>query len=866
MKIFFYTLFFALLPTVAYAEEVIVAAAAAALIATGVGIVVGTVALASAGTYLLTAFLTSVAIGLVQQSLTPKRRISTTDASQSAILVSGVSPVADHQIIYGQTKVGGVIVYKEATDNNKFLHIIVALAGHECEEITTVYLNDEALTLDGDGEVTAPDKYVGKVRINKHLGSATQVADSDLVDESEGKWTADHRLQGICYVYARLQFDADAFPNGEPNITAIIKGKKVYNPNTGATAWSDNAALCVRDYLTETYGLASDSEEIDDTLVITAANVCDEDVSLATGGTEKRYTTNGAISTGSQPSESIDALLRCMGGIMWYAQGKWRIRAAAYTTPSVVFDEDDLRSGVDIQTRHSRRDNFNIVKGTFRGAESNWQFSDFPEIRSTTFIEADGGQESAMDLQMGLTSSAATAQRIAKIALLTNREQLTVSASFGLRALQVQVGDVVKFTNTRAGFDEKPFQVINWGFGRSEGGDLIVNMTLRETSSAVYDWSAEETAFEANNTTLADPFDVPAIGLAITSEARIINEHLTNVIVATTTSDAPERIDNVEVQFKKSTDTDYISAGIGDLGKFEIIDVVDDDYDIRARGINTFGIKGDFSIVSNFGVENLADPPADVTDFSFNVGSSGILLEWEPVADLDLSFYRIRHSFVESGATFANAVTAINKVARPANSVLVPAQSGTYLIKAYDKSGNQSVNATSIVVRAEDLDIYGTTQRQTEHSTFTGTKTGCSVVDNRLRITDPSTAPTTATYDFSNYIDTGSVRVARCSTEIDNLRINDAATVTFDTLTGNFDSLGGNFDDLTGGSSFADTDVITFVSTTDDDPAGSPTWSAYKRFKSGDFSGRAFRFRVELQSTGDDVTPALSELAATVRY
>ena len=866
MKIFFYTLFFALLPTVAYAEEVIVAAAAAALIATGVGIVVGTVALASAGTYLLTAFLTSVAIGLVQQSLTPKRRISTTDASQSAILVSGVSPVADHQIIYGQTKVGGVIVYKEATDNNKFLHIIVALAGHECEEITTVYLNDEALTLDGDGEVTAPDKYVGKVRINKHLGSATQVADGDLVDESEGKWTADHRLQGICYVYARLQFDADAFPNGEPNITAIIKGKKVYNPNTGTTAWSDNAALCVRDYLTETYGLASDSEEIDDTLVITAANVCDEDVSLATGGTEKRYTTNGAISTGSQPSESIDALLRCMGGIMWYAQGKWRIRAAAYTTPSVVFDEDDLRSGVDIQTRHSRRDNFNIVKGTFRGAESNWQFSDFPEIRSTTFIEADGGQESAMDLQMGLTSSSATAQRIAKIALLTNREQLTVSASFGLRALQVQVGDVVKFTNTRAGFDEKPFQVINWGFGRSEGGDLIVNMTLRETSSAVYDWSAEETAFEANNTTLADPFDVPAIGLAITSEARIINEHLTNVIVATTTSDAPERIDNVEVQFKKSTDTDYISAGIGDLGKFEIIDVVDDDYDIRARGINTFGIKGDFSIVSNFGVENLADPPADVTDFSFNVGSSGILLEWEPVADLDLSFYRIRHSFLESGATFANAITAVNKVARPANSVIVPAQSGTYLIKAYDKSGNQSVNATSIVVRAEDLDIYGTTQRQTEHSTFTGTKTGCSVVDNRLRITDPSTAPTTATYDFSNYIDTGSVRVARCSTEIDNLRINDAATVTFDTLTGNFDSLGGNFDDLTGGSSFADTDVITFVSTTDDDPAGSPTWSAYKRFKSGDFSGRAFRFRVELQSTGDDVTPALSELAATVRY
>jgi len=812
-------------------------------------------------------FLASAALQFALNALSPKPRgVRQSEPSQSAILVSGVSPVADHQIIYGETKVGGVIVYKEATDNNKFLHIVVALAGHECEEIVTVYLNDEALTLDGDGEVTAPDKYVGKVRIKTHLGTATQAADADLINESDGLWTADHRLQGICYIYARLEFNADAFPNGEPNISAVVKGKKVYNPATDTTAWSDNSALIVRDYLAAAYGLASDSDEIDDTLIATAVGICDESVALAAGGTEKRYTTNGAITTGNKPSETLDALLRPMGGMLWYAQGKWRMKAAAYVTPTFTLTEDDLRSNVSIQTRHSRRDNFNIVRGKFRGSESNWQFSDFPEIRSTTFIEADGGQESAMDLELGLVSSSSAAQRIAKIALFQNREQLTLSATFGLRAFQLQVGDVVKFTNTRAGFDEKPFEVVNWSFSPNDNGDMLVNMTLRETSSAVYDWSAEETAFEANNTTLADPFDVPAIGLAVASEARIINEHLTNVIVATTTSDAPERIDNVEVQFKKSTDTDYISAGIGDLGKFEIIDVVDDSYDIRARGINTFGIKGDFSIVSNFGVENLADPPADVTDFSFNVGSSGILLEWEPVADLDLSFYRIRHSFLESGATFANAITAVNKVARPANSVIVPAQSGTYLIKAYDKSGNQSVNATSIVVRAEDLDIYGTTQRQTEHSTFTGTKTGCSVVDNRLRITDPSTAPTTATYDFSNYIDTGSVRVARCSTEIDNLRINDAATVTFDTLTGNFDSLGGNFDDLTGGSSFADTDVITFVSTTDDDPAGSPTWSAYKRFKSGDFSGRAFRFRVELQSTGDDVTPALSELAATVRY
>ena len=855
----------ALIPEAAYAmPPVIIGAAASAALSVGAAWIFSGTAITLAGFF--NAFALNVAIGLISQSLAPKPNAGGQQAGTSAILVSGLSPVADHQIIYGRTKVGGAVVYKEATDNNKFLHIVVAMAGHEVEEIETVYLNDEALTLDGDGEVTAPDKYVGFVRINKHLGSATQAADEDLVAESASKWTNDHRLQGVAYIYARLEFEADAFPNGEPNITAIIKGKKVYDPRSETTAWSSNAALCFRDYLASNYGLNSDADEIDDTKIITAANICDEDVSLAVGGTEKRYTTNGAISTGSKPADTIDSLLRPMGGMLWYSQGKWRVKAAAYITPTVTLDEDDLRSTLTINTRHSRRDNFNIVRGTFRGSESNWQFSDFPEIKSNTFIQVDNGQESAMDLELGMVSSAATAQRIGKIALYQNREQLTLSASFGLRAFQVQVGDVILFSNSRAGFVDKPFEVLSWAFGSDGNGALEVKMTLRETSAAVYSWATEESAFEANNTILADPFDVPAIGLTISSEARVINEHLTNVLIAEVTSASPERIDNIEVQFRKTGAATYSTGYTGDLGRVEILDVEDSDYDIRARAINTFGIKGEFTTRQGVTVQGLADPPADITGFIGSVTAGGLHLEWEPVPDLDLSFYRIRYSSQSTGATFANSTTAVDKVARPGNSVTVPPRAGTYMIKAYDKSGNASVNYTSLVISQNDLRVFANTLTQTEDPSFSGTKTGCSVISGDLRITSPGTAPTTATYDFSNYIDTGSVRVARAFMNIKTLRINDAASVTFDTLTGNFDSLAGNFDDLSGGSDFADTNVIQFISTTDDDPAGSPSWSDYRRFKSGDFSARAFRFRIQLESTGDDITPAVEELTAVVRY
>ena len=374
--------------------------------------------------------------------------------------VAGVSPVGDHAIIYGQTRVGGVVVFKEVTDNNKFLHSVIALAGHECQAVDTIFFNDEALTLDGNGNVTAPSKYVSKARIKIALGTDTQVADVDLINESAGKWTSDHRLQGVCYIYVRLEFDADAYPNGEPQISALVSGKKVFNPNTNSTAFSSNSALCLRDYLTSSYGLGAESSEIDDTKFIAAANICDENVNLSAGGTQKRYTTNGSFTTSSKPKDALDILTRSMGGTIWYAQGKWRVKAAAYVSPALSFSESDLLAGLSVVTRHSRRDNYNVVKGTFKGSETNHQPSDFPQIKSQAFIDADGGIESAIDLDLGMTDTSTMAQRIAKIALFRNREQIVVEGAFSIKAMQAQIGDIIQLTNSRLGFTNKQFEVM----------------------------------------------------------------------------------------------------------------------------------------------------------------------------------------------------------------------------------------------------------------------------------------------------------------------------------------------------------------------------------------------------------------------
>jgi hypothetical protein len=476
-------------------------------------------------TAFVTTFLVSVVTSYALKALMPKPDMSQAAASSGGYAsVNTLQPAAATAIIYGSVRTGGIVFYQETTTDNKYLHRLIAVAGHEVNSIGAIYLNDEVVTIDGSGNVTSPSQYNGKVRLIKHLGTADQAADADLVSEST-LWTTNHRARGIAYIYARFLYDADAFPNGVPTVTSIVQGKSVYDPRTELTAYSDNAALCLRDYLLSS-GVSLTSE-LNDTLFTIAADICDETVTLEAGGTQKRYTTNGTFTSEAAPKDVLSNLLGPLGGTLWYSQGVWGCKAAAYTTPVLSLDEDDLRSGIQIQTRNSRRDGFNRITGIFRGPETNYFETNYPTLAPTAFLDADNGQESELELNLPYVNTSAMAQRIAKISLYRNREQLKISGSFGMRAYQLTIGDLVQITNTRLGFSNKVFEVLEWKFALNSEMSLEVHMTLQETSSGVFDWDADETAFETNNTNLLSPFVVPAVAIALTQEKPLL---LTNIL------------------------------------------------------------------------------------------------------------------------------------------------------------------------------------------------------------------------------------------------------------------------------------------------------------------------------------------------
>jgi hypothetical protein len=233
--------------------QVAVAAVAAAA-STGVGVAIGSIAFTKAAIVgaFTKAFVTTLVLGAVSQALAKKPSAPTLTQRDQTVTVR--QPVAPHQIIYGRTRVGGTTVFLESTQSNKFLHIVVTLAGHEIDAVEKVYFDDQEVTLDGNGI-----GFSGKARVQYKLGAADQTAFADLVSESGGLWTTNHRLRGIACAYIRLEYDQDKFPNGVPNFSFLIRGKKVFDPRTSTTVWSSNAALCLNDYLTSTsYGLAAE--------------------------------------------------------------------------------------------------------------------------------------------------------------------------------------------------------------------------------------------------------------------------------------------------------------------------------------------------------------------------------------------------------------------------------------------------------------------------------------------------------------------------------------------------------------------------------------------------------------------------------
>lgn len=828
--------------------------------------IVAAAAAKAAVTVLANFLINALSQGLSGKKQQPGIRPFTVEARDRTQIVR--SSIAPRRVVYGTSLVAGPLVFAASTGSSKeYMHLVVPVAGHEIQGIGDIYFNDTIAT---------DERFDGYYRINKHLGTSAQDADTDLVDEVT-EWTPDHRLRGVAYFYARLKWNSDVWPTGLPNVNAIIQGRKLYDPRTGTTAFGNNSALCIRDFLVSSFGLSASADEIDEASFIAAANVCDEDVPLSDSETQKRYTLDGTFDLDAKPIDTIEDMLTSCAGVLVYTQGKYRLIVGASSTPTVTLTGDDLRGPVTVRPRISRRELYNGVRGTFVDPEQNWQPTDFPPVTNALYEQQDGDQKIFRDIQLPYTIDSVRAQRIAKIHLEMSRQGISIDFPAKLTALQIAVWDVVNVTLPHFGWFGKPFRVTGWTLAE-EGG---VDLSLQEYAATAYDWnSGDATTYDpAPDTNLPTPWIVAQpIAVAVTEELYVTRDgsgvKAKSIVTWEVSPDA--FVEQYQVEYKLASATDYLVAGRTTLTRLEIFDIAPGIYDFRVKALNGLNVGSPYTSIQQE-IFGLGAPPAAVTGLSLSAIASIAILSWNPVQDLDVrmgGFIRVRHSSATAGATWQGSVDIGPAVPGTATNVALPLVAGTYLVKAYDSSGVASLTAASINTNAPSLLQFANLHTLTESPLFLGTKIDVVATDNVLQlegagpfdsIPNFDAVPNldayggivlSGTYDFAGAIDLGTVETVRVGATVSALVVN-----TLDQI----DARNSDIDDWADfdGTGAASADCKIYIRETDDNPSGSPVWSEWKQLFIGDYQARAFQFKAELSTLDPAYNIKVSELTVT---
>lgn len=287
---------------------------------------------------------------------------------------------------------------------------------------------------------------------------------------------------------------------------------------------------------------------------------------------------------------------------------------------------------------------------------------------------------------------------------------------------------------------------------------------------------------------------------------------------------------------------------------------IDGTWGFRVRAFDALGTPSAYLEIASATLSINGTPPDDVGGFSITNLAGTSILSWNAVTNKNLSHYEIRFANVLTGADWNSSLVVVESVPAGSTSVSVASRTGTFLIKAVTlptatyPQGVYSQNAMSVIVDVDFLQTFNFVENLVEDPGFTGTKTNTVVNAGNLELTDTGGVfDASGTYEFHDIIDLGDVYTCRATPTI--VASGNSTTNLVDDWV-NVDEIL-NVDGATDGQWAIDFEV----STTPDDPGGSPVWSAWSILDAGDITARAFRFRVTLYSYFATVTPSIEELS-----
>ena len=407
--------------------------AGVALAATGIGALAlpglaGSVSIfgVSSSTLLAVSAGLSVAANFLNRPKAQKPESATSGQKQqiaARVKATGRSRQHGYDVFYGNGTNGTAITVRAFVDGR-------------ADGIEQVYFNDDKVSIVGGVVQTLPSKAYqgGNVKAGYSLGTTPNTAFPAVISATGGKWTANHRGDGVVTGYYILNPEKDkyfleTYPQGD-NIDMSVVGRwgLYFDPRDGATRWTENPVLHTLDYLVNVRGYDY-AKRIAPALQfwINAANVCDENVPLKNGGTEKRYRACVTYSMASAEKEVLNTFLETFDGWMQErGDGAFVIYAGKVYTPTVTIGSDDIISN-NVQNFVEKENQIDQVKVTYISAAH-----DYTEQECTPWGGENGAtQIGTIDAQ---TPSFSQNRRLAKRIMARTNAPHRGTTRVGLRA------------------------------------------------------------------------------------------------------------------------------------------------------------------------------------------------------------------------------------------------------------------------------------------------------------------------------------------------------------------------------------------------------------------------------------------------
>jgi hypothetical protein len=311
---------------------------------------------------------------------------------------------------------------------------------------------------------------------------------------------------------------------------------------------------------------------------------------------------------------------------------------------------------------------------------------------------------------------------------------------------------------------------------------------------------------------------------------------------------------------------------------YEIAPIQEGVYTFSVSAVNALGRRSQAATVTET-IYGKTTPPNDVTDFNMVALSGYAHLTWAQSTDLDVlvgGYMRIRFTPELLSPSWGSATDIGQQISGNSTSATLPLLTGSYLAKWVDSTGNLSLNAVAISSDAASLLTLNVVETVAESPNFNGVKTNVVYDFERLglkltpvslisewalistlgNLSSVGGIESSGTYIFDNSIDLGSVQTSRVSMSIEVISFDSNDLISFRGLI----STWGLISTVSGSMC----DAKVYVRTTNDDPLASPVWSDWQPFFVGDWTSRAFEFKVDLISNDTNQNILIKSLSVTV--